>query len=107
MINPQWHELPKSQINFHGLKDVQAIEVLWYIFFSKGDNLNENTKSYFLYSFKYCLLLFIISRLKFHYLYFKMTDQFLFFYDYTLYIGSGEHNSQTGNMTYVPCQKSK
>ena len=27
MINPQWLELPMSQTNFHGPKDVRAIEV--------------------------------------------------------------------------------
>ena len=31
MINPQWLELPLSRINFHGPKDVRAIEVLLYI----------------------------------------------------------------------------
>ena len=30
MINPQWLELPMSRINFHGPKDVWAIEVLLY-----------------------------------------------------------------------------
>ena len=30
MINPQWPELPISRINFHGPKDVRAIEVLLY-----------------------------------------------------------------------------
>ena len=28
MIGPQWLEPPMSRINFHGLKDVRAIEVL-------------------------------------------------------------------------------
>ena len=27
MINPQWLELPMSRTNFHGRKDVRAIEV--------------------------------------------------------------------------------
>ena len=27
MINPQWLELPMSRTNFHGPKDVRAIEV--------------------------------------------------------------------------------
>ena len=31
MINPQWLELPLSRINFHGPKDVRAIEVLLYL----------------------------------------------------------------------------
>ena len=31
MINPQWLELPMSQTNFHGPKDVWAIEVRLYI----------------------------------------------------------------------------
>ena len=30
MINPQWLELPMSRINFHGPKDVRAIEVRLY-----------------------------------------------------------------------------
>ena len=30
MINPHWLELPMSRINFHGPKDVRAIEVLMY-----------------------------------------------------------------------------
>ena len=30
MINPQWLELPMSRTNFHGPKDVQAIEVRLY-----------------------------------------------------------------------------
>ena len=30
MINPHWLEQPMSRINFHGLKDVRAIEVLLY-----------------------------------------------------------------------------
>ena len=28
MMNPQWLELAMSRINSHGLKDIQAIEVL-------------------------------------------------------------------------------
>ena len=32
MINPQWLELPMSQTNFHGPKDVRAIEVRLYIY---------------------------------------------------------------------------
>ena len=32
MISPQWLELPMSRINFHGPKDVRAIEVLPYYF---------------------------------------------------------------------------
>ena len=35
MINPQWLELLMSRTNFHGLKDVRAIEVRLYI----GGNL--------------------------------------------------------------------
>ena len=31
MINPQWLELPMSRMNFHGPKDVRAIEVQLYI----------------------------------------------------------------------------
>ena len=31
MINPHWLELPMSRINFHGPKDVRAIEVLMYV----------------------------------------------------------------------------
>ena len=30
MINPQWLELPMSRTNFHGPKDVRAIEVPLY-----------------------------------------------------------------------------
>ena len=30
MINPQWLELPMSRTNFHGRKDVRAIEVRLY-----------------------------------------------------------------------------
>ena len=30
MINPQWLELPISRTNFHGPKDVRAIEVPLY-----------------------------------------------------------------------------
>ena len=30
MINPQWLELPMSQMNFHGPKDVRATEVQLY-----------------------------------------------------------------------------
>ena len=32
MINPQWLELPMSRTNFHGPKDVRAIEVRLYVF---------------------------------------------------------------------------
>ena len=32
MINPQWLELPMSRTNFHGPKDVRAIEVRLYLF---------------------------------------------------------------------------
>ena len=32
MINPQWLELPMSRTNFHGSKDVRAIEVRLYMF---------------------------------------------------------------------------
>ena len=32
--NPQWLELPMSRTNFHGPKDVRAIEVLLYIVFA-------------------------------------------------------------------------
>ena len=31
MINPQWLELPMSRTNFHGPKDVRAIEVRLYL----------------------------------------------------------------------------
>ena len=31
MINPQWLELPMSRTNFHGPKDVRAIEVRPYM----------------------------------------------------------------------------
>ena len=31
MINPQWLELPMSRTNFHGPKDVRAIEVWLYL----------------------------------------------------------------------------
>ena len=31
MINPQWLELPVSRTNFHGPKDVRAIEVRLYL----------------------------------------------------------------------------
>ena len=31
MINPQWLELPISQTNFHGSKDIRAIEDRMYI----------------------------------------------------------------------------
>ena len=32
MINPQWFELPMSRTNFHGPKDVWAIEIrLYYV----------------------------------------------------------------------------
>ena len=41
MINPQWLKLPMSWINFHGPKDVGAIEVLLCIF------LWSNKKKYF------------------------------------------------------------
>ena len=30
MINPQWLELPMSRTNFHGPKDIRAIEVRLY-----------------------------------------------------------------------------
>ena len=30
MINPQWLKLPTSRTNFHGPKDVRAIEVQLY-----------------------------------------------------------------------------
>ena len=30
MINPQWLKLPMSQTNFHGPKDVHAIEIQLY-----------------------------------------------------------------------------
>ena len=30
MINPQWLELPMSRTNFHGSKDIRAIEVRLY-----------------------------------------------------------------------------
>ena len=31
MINPQWLELPMSRMNFHGPKDIRAIEVRLYV----------------------------------------------------------------------------
>ena len=31
MINPHWFELPMSRTNFHGPKDVRAIEVRLYV----------------------------------------------------------------------------
>ena len=31
MINPQWLELPMFRTNFHGPKDVRAIEVRLYL----------------------------------------------------------------------------
>ena len=38
--NSQWLELPMSRINFHGPKDVRAIEVLLHLFFvSNGQPL--------------------------------------------------------------------
>ena len=37
MINPQWLELPMSRTNFHGPKDVQAIEVRLYIALGDDD----------------------------------------------------------------------
>ena len=33
MISPQWLELPMSRTNFHGPKDVRAIEVRLYLNF--------------------------------------------------------------------------
>ena len=33
MINPQWFELPMSRTNFHGPKDVRAIEVRLYFYY--------------------------------------------------------------------------
>ena len=35
MINPQWLELPISGTNFHGPKDVRAIEVRLYLHYLK------------------------------------------------------------------------
>ena len=32
MINPQWLEQPISRTNYHGPKDVRAIEVRLYIY---------------------------------------------------------------------------
>ena len=37
IINPQWLELPMSRTNFHGPKDVRAIEVQLY----KEDSLQD------------------------------------------------------------------
>ena len=37
MINPQWLELPMSRMNFHGPKDVRAIEV--WLYMHRGLNL--------------------------------------------------------------------
>ena len=39
MINPQWLELPMSRTNFHGPKDVRAIEVQLYMQMSLLDNI--------------------------------------------------------------------
>ena len=36
MINPQWLELPISRTNFHGPKDVRAIEVGLYLVSTVG-----------------------------------------------------------------------
>ena len=32
MINPQWLELPMSRMNFHGPKDIRAIEGWLYLY---------------------------------------------------------------------------
>ena len=39
MINPQWLELPMSKTNFHGPKDVRAIEVRLYLELWSGSTL--------------------------------------------------------------------
>ena len=39
MINPQWLELPMSRTNFHGPKDVRAIEVRLYVSLTSGVKL--------------------------------------------------------------------
>ena len=38
MISPQWLELPMFRTNFHGYKDVRAIEVRLYVVFTKKEN---------------------------------------------------------------------
>ena len=40
MINPQWLELPMCQTNFHGSKDVRAIEVRLYLVILEHDTLS-------------------------------------------------------------------
>ena len=35
MINPQWLELPMSRTNFHGPKDVRAIDVRLYLLYTQ------------------------------------------------------------------------
>ena len=42
MINPQGLELPMSRIDFHGPKDVRAIEVLLYLIYSKFKFIYSN-----------------------------------------------------------------
>ena len=42
IINPQWPELPMSRTNFHGPKDVRAIEVRLYIYYITY-HLNEGS----------------------------------------------------------------
>ena len=46
MVNPQWLELPMSRTNFHGPKDVRAIEVRLY---SNGfTNMPDERAEYFI-----------------------------------------------------------
>ena len=54
MINPQWLELPMSRTNFHGPKDVRAIEVRLYIEISQFRNsVNPiQTLMFFFYYFR-------------------------------------------------------
>ena len=42
MINSQWLELPMSRTNFHGPKDVRAIEVRLYIVGFVSPNMATN-----------------------------------------------------------------
>ena len=43
MINPQWFELPISQTNFYGPKDVWPIEV-WQYKQTEYSNEDQNTE---------------------------------------------------------------
>ena len=44
MINPRWLELPLSRTNFHGPKDVRAIEVGLYINICSCENCSFGLK---------------------------------------------------------------